>query len=94
MKVSINCPIHGEVLFDATPDFIGEVVTMYCPHCAEETESETHEAAWDHCRRIKQKYEEVRPDRCRRPDGGYTYISRDLWFIIEEMLIDKNLWGE
>ena len=34
MKVSINCPIHGEVPFDATPDFFtGEAVTLYCPRC-------------------------------------------------------------
>ena len=94
MKVTINCPIHGEVPFHATPDFFrGEAVTMYCPRCAEETASETNaETALDHCRRIKEKYKEVRRQPSKRPEGGYTSISRDLWFIIEDMLIDKNLW--
>lgn len=96
MKTSINCHIHGEVPFDATPDFIGdnEAVTLYCPRCAEAAHKTITETAWDHCRRIKKKYEEVRRDRYRRPEGGYTHISRELWFIIEAMLIDENLWED
>lgn len=93
MKNTINCPTHGEVPFPGTPDFIGgEVVTLYCPRCVEETEATLAKTALDHCKRIKEKYEKVRPDRCRRPEGGYTHISRELWFIIEAMLTDTDLW--
>ena len=95
MKTTINCHIHGEVPFEATPDFLngeGEVVTMYCPRCVAETASACAETALDHCRRIKLKYESVRSQPSKRPEGGYTHISRELWFVIEAMLRDKNLW--
>ena len=93
MKNTINCPTHGEVPFPGTPDFIGgEAVTLYCPRCVEETELKQGETALDHCRRIKAKYTEVRAQPAKRPEGGYTSISRELWFIIEAMLIDENLW--
>ena len=52
------------------------------------------ETALDHCRRIKEKYERVRCQPLKRPEGGYTHISRELWFIIEDMLIDEKLWGD
>ena len=47
------------------------------------------EAAIRHCRRIKETYERVRWQK--PPEGGYTMISRALWYVIEEMVADEKI---